>query len=278
LSAQSPTGKDRVEAGRDLIQTKSSEKKVQKVKKMDDLSRRKFLKQFAVLSAGVGAVIFAGCEPFLEYGPPPIDSDPQDTMGNLFIYSSNTFGSELVLYDSYRRLKIFYMPRSHYRVNVPGDGIQENELQMFKYYDVDGNLDNPPTSELFKRWSVILPTNPSINPEFVWIIDDNEIQDCGELVFINNTVSDINVEVNLLISERMHTEQFVSGKPLHLGMTYGEYTIEYTYWIGNSPKAGERRELGRITTEIVNGAEIPIRSTLNTENNKIERTIPNWEG
>jgi len=146
------------------------------VVKMDDQSRRKFLKQFAVLSVGVGSFILSGCEdrvdygPIPPYGPPPIDSDPPDLIGNLYIRS--LIPMELVLYDRHQRLKILLVgwTDSLYRVNVRRGGNEENELEMFRYFDVRENLDSPPNTDLFKRWSVILPTELSENPQCVWIM------------------------------------------------------------------------------------------------------------
>jgi len=249
---------------------------------MDEQSRRKFLQQFAVLSAGIYAGIFNGCKP--DYGPvvmpaygvQPIDTDPPDVSGNLFI--RNAFGIEIVLYDRYNRLKLIGSRSDLFRVHVPREVQEEIELEIFQYMDIFGNLDSPSPSKVVKKLNVNLPVETSENPSYIWIIDMFPIKDCGEMKFSYNQDSEYNVDVNLIISERIRFEELVLGNILRLGLTYGEYLIEYVYWRGNSPKAGEKAELGRISTENINGEEVPIRVTLDAENKIIERIIPNWEG
>jgi len=252
------------------------------VKKMDELSRRKFLKQFAVFSAGMGVVIIAGCEPFLEYGPvpaygpTPVEPDPSDPFGNLYVRSNSM--RELVLYDNYSRPKILRFINNYYRVGVQRNDPEENELEIFGYMSVRGDLDNPQKSKMLKRWSVNLPTELSETPNYIWIIDNYLSKECGELVLTYQSGSDIKVDVKMINWEGTHSEQILPGQLVHLGISFGEYRIEYSYWRGNTPKAGERNDLGRITTEIVDGEEVPITVNLNADNSKIERTIPNWEG
>ena len=246
--------------------------------KMDEPLRRKFLKQFAVLSTGIGTIWLTGFDAHAQYenlpmyGPMPIDADSPDELGNLYIRS--VMGRELVLYNRNKRLKIIEGMSTPYRVNIKRAVQEENELEIFKFWDIKGSLANPSSSEIFKRWSVNLPSEVSEIPNYIWIIDRSSTKDCGELVLNYNPDSEIMVNVKL----GTHTEQVIAGRPIHLGLTFGDYVIEYHYWRGNSPKTGERIELGNITTEMVNGEEVPIRVNLNSENRKVERTIPKWEG
>jgi len=182
---------------------------------MDDQSRRKFLKQFAVMSASIGIVTLTGCDIIIPeerslYGPPPVKTDPPDDTGNIFI--CNKTGIELVLYDRYRILKVLPAVDSPYRVNIFRRIHVESELEIFRYYAMS-NIDNPPTSDIFKKWIVKLPADAVKNPYYVWVIDNSNTKECGELIFqyhpsVERGQPEIQVDVKLL---RLETEHFCPG-------------------------------------------------------------------
>jgi hypothetical protein len=255
---------------------------------MDELSRRKFLKQFAVLSAGVSAVLLTGCsEDQPLYGVPvygvPFVSD-NDVLGNLYIHNIEL--NAIVLFEKQKRIKTMKNWRDHagvsqspIRVNVPRNQNDLIFLEVYSLDDIGESSDSPIPSKTLKRWQVNLPLEISERPTYIWIIDMSAIKDCGELVLNYSPGSDVKVDVNIHFSERrLITERVMPGIQLHLGLAYGECTIEYIYWKEKAPKAGDWIELGRITTETVDGVEVPILSSINTENQHIERTIPNWGG
>ena len=257
---------------------------------MEDQSRRKFLKQFAVLSAGVGAYLLSGCDGGSEpvygvtplYGPSYIDEN--DPLGNLYIHHIDD--KAIVLFDMQNRIKTMEwwmtsagVSLSPLRVNVPRNKNEINNLEVYSFEDIRDSIDYPLPSKALKRWQVNLPLEISERPTYIWVIDMSAIKDCGELVLNYSPGSDVKVDVNIHFSERrLIAERVMPGIQLHLGLAYGECTIEYIYWKERAPKAGDWIELGRITTETVDGDEVPILSSINTENQHIERTIPNWGG
>lgn len=250
---------------------------------MDELSRRKFLKQFTVLSVGVGVYVLNGCEessPLYgvspDYGVPPI-GDEGDELGNLYV--RNISRVDLVLVDENVRLKTIGFRTSIIRVNVPLTEDKEKELRIYLNGDVRGEIENLQESSILKRWIVKLPPEIKTNPNFIWAVNVSEIKDCGEIILTYQPESDIIVDVKFVHSERIFTtERILPENSLHLGMSFGEYTMEYIYWKEQAPKVGDWIELGRISTEIVNGEEVPIRATLDAGHNRIERIIPNWDG
>jgi len=247
---------------------------------MDDKSRRQFLKQFAVLSAGASTFLITGCP---MYGPPCRPdygrefSSPADELGNLFVRNSSR--SRIALYDRESMLKVVWRNSALYRVNVPINVMENNYLSVYFYSDTGDQNDFPPPSEVLKRWSVKMPSQISETPNYIWLIDSSPTKDCGEILFNYKPENDIIVDVQINAWEDIKTtERVLPGKSIHLGMAYGEYTIEYIYYLGRAPKVGERTELGRIASEIVNGEEVPIKTTLDAQHSMMERTIPNWEG
>jgi len=242
------------------------------------------LKQFAVLSAGTSAFIFTGCDIIIPeerslYGPPPIETDPPDKIGNLYIQTLNL--PELVLCDRYRRLRIIPGGETRYKVHVVRSIQAESELEIFMYWEI-GKVDTPPTSSIFKKWLVNLPVEAIDDPNYIWIIDISTVKECGELIFsyfphTERELPEIKVDVRLINLETEHIESVDGGRPKHLGLVFGEYTLEYTYWHEDLVNTGQRIVLGRITTEVVNDEEVPIWVVLDAENLKIERTLPNWE-
>ena len=244
---------------------------------MEDKSRRNFLKQFAVLSAGASTFILTGCP---MYGPQTLvvsNRDPQDKLGNLFI--RNVSLTQIALFDRENMLKVIGGFSYLYRVKVPINFVDNSELKIFPYWEIEDNIDAPPPEKVIKRWSVNLPSEIIENPDHIWVIDESTTQDCGELRFNYQTETNFIVNVHVYASGvNITTEQVLPGKRINLGLAYGEYTIEYVFLQARAPKAGNRMELGKITTETVNGEEVPITVNLNANTSKIERTVPNWEG
>ena len=221
------------------------------------------------------ALLLTGCGLIDDSSTNPREPDVADAQGNLVI--RNMAGTRLVLYRGEDRLKILPDDLGDYLVDVPNSSAAQIDLRIYKYADVEDDLDAPDPTGAFKRWVVALASDNETEHRSTWIVTNEEV-DTGTLYLSYVGGTDYSVDVYLNSQTGAKISSLRPGAVAQqVGVDYGIYTIHYRYWESDPNTASGEELIGWKETEEVNREDVPIYVVLNEVRQERNLQVPHFD-
>ena len=124
-------------------------------------------KNYLIYISSFILLIIMGCDLLNNEDP---DSEPgvQDPEGNLVIL--NYSDERIVLFDGETKMKVISNSSEGFLVNIPNANNAIKDLRIYKYTDIEDNIETPDLSLVFKRWSVVLSADTDLYHRATWRI------------------------------------------------------------------------------------------------------------
>jgi len=217
--------------------------------------------------------IFGMCKPDSIVEPP----DGVDNEGNLVI--QNGSGEALLLYLDGACLRKIPNSESDFLINVDNSDERTLDLQLYKYADLPDVPNEPDSKLIFKRWKRKLANSTAKSKRSTWnVTGESPYVESGTLKFIYSGGTEYNVDVFLNEKNGAKVATLNPGDQSEkiVGVDYGTYVILYRYWYSNPNDKESEIELGWVEKESINGHQVPIERTLNSDAPEIPLQIPHW--
>jgi PKD repeat protein len=201
-----------------------------------------------------------------------------DDSGNLVIL--NDSGSVLMLYRGSTPLRYIPDDASDFLLNLSTGSSDTLDLRVYKYPDVEDDLENPDSENIFKRWNVALADSTALADRSTWYVgsDDSETT-AGTLEFSYLAGSSGDTSADVYLNSRtgakiLSLSPGVTGRTV--GVDYGNYTVLYRYWRSDPSSASGAEEVGWIEEEQVGDETAPIYAILNSSRELRRFDVPGW--
>ncbi|HBH47479.1 MAG TPA: hypothetical protein DDX98_02515 [Bacteroidales bacterium] len=220
----------------------------------------------------VSLILATSCEIIKD--PGVFEPDQPDTQGNLLII--NNSNEQLVLYKDQVVIKKIPASATDFLVNIPNESEATIQLDLFKWIDVHDDVSNPDPTLAFKRWLVPLSNSTDIEDRATWHVEglDPDVNVATlSLSYYGGTQDNVDVYLNSFEGAKISTMK-PGDQYKKVGIDYGNYTLNYLYWTSDQNDATAFEEVGRITTQDINGTPKPIWLVLNEGRKDITMVIP----
>lgn len=231
-------------------------------------------------------VAIIGFSTIIACGPDgPELSSESDGDGNLLVV--NESNARLVLYDGETPIKIVPNSLSDFIVNVDMGTRDVVDLKLFKYADVQDDVENPADDKLFKRWVVPLPNDTKSTSRSTWTVFPSEAnpdgstdsKEQGTIIFDYAAGSTydgnaVNVEIFLNNVTGARIATLKPGDKRNVAVDLGLHKIVYRYWYSNQQTTEARDFLGVRET---NADGDIIYAVLAADEKKIDLIVPPYD-
>lgn len=236
------------------------------------------MKKILILLATLIMIVsFAGCIAIIDDGDGGDSGDGGDTgntgdsgelyeedeEGNLEII--NYAGERVVLYKGENLIKVVPDDSSPFLVNIENPDNERLDLRIYKFADVESDLENP-TGDPFKTWQIVLADTTLLEDRRTWFVgSDAAIQTAGTLKLFYSVGGQEGISVDVHLNGRTGAKitSMEYGHEREIGIDYGLYTLHYHYWYSSQDDAGEPEDLGWIDELEVSEENVKIFFVLN---------------
>lgn len=235
----------------------------------------------ALLVFALTAFILAGCSlsPTTEEGENLLTSAyfTEDSTGNLL--TINYSGQRLVLYNGETLVKVLPTSSEEFLINVETTTGETDDLKVYRYSEVEADLENPDPTKLLLRWNIPLNADTALVNRVTWLIDPENITTSdpasgyGEFAYSGN---DYNVDVFINSRTGAKLGSFSPGSRRKVGLPYGNYKLFYRYWESDNTNAEGINEIGWVEKEYVNNQEVDIWMVLSEARKNQYLVIPTY--
>lgn len=195
----------------------------------------------------------------------------QDNNPNLIIHNSTSY--LLVLYVNTQLYRAIPANTDDWNITIEQSLLSGlTNLEIYKYEQINTALDNPPTTDIFRKWEL------SFSDEHVpynWPIYSNPDARYGSVTF-SYTNDDERAFVEIYTGSQNGSKIGVVGSNTSIiaNLCYGQYSLHYRYLISDNLSDEGFQEYGWLESETINGVDSSIFIVLNSYFPDIVKQIP----